>query len=104
MTYTTYTLSALVMLWIGGLSACAQLDAAPDTASDLPLFGDGYRTAEDPCQRVGESSETVNFLDDAADLVGCPSGSAAAASFQSDTGGIPVATLSGYDLFSVPVR
>ncbi|MEM1077767.1 MAG: hypothetical protein AAGI09_04490 [Pseudomonadota bacterium] len=84
------------------LAACSmQPVPVPDTA--LPLFG-GYRSAEDPCQRVGESEMTNTYLDDAADLVGCPAGSPEADSFGALTGGSVLDTLDGYTLFTVPRR
>lgn len=94
------------------LTACdpAAGPGAPDAPSaapvetTLPLFGDGYRSADDRCQRVGENAQTNTFLDDAADLVGCPAGTPDAASFAADTGAIEVAEMEGYVLFSVPRR
>ena len=71
-------------------------DVATATA-DLPFFGDGYPKSGDPCRRVGETAATVNFLDDSADLVGCPTASAAEA-----LGGKVVARVSGTTLVSVP--
>lgn len=93
-------------LFLGGaavlLAACTMsVPPLPDTS--LPLFG-GYRSAEDACQRVGEATETNTFLDDAADLVGCPAGSPEADSFAAETGGVLLTTLDGYTLFSVPRR
>jgi hypothetical protein len=97
----------LALAVLGGLAACAPVTpvAPPDPAASevLPLFG-GYRSPEDPCQRIGESAETNNFLDDAADLVGCPEGSAEAAGFAAATGARPLGLLEGYALFSVPRR
>lgn len=97
------TFNAFLFPGVAGilLAACSQPAPPPETS--LPLFG-GYRSAEDTCQRVGESDVTNTFLDDAADLVGCPLGSAEAGSFAAETRGIPVATLDGYALFSVPRR
>lgn len=79
------------------LAACAP---APDA---LPLFG-GYRTAHDPCQRVGENAQTNQFLDDSADLVGCPEYYAGVTDFAVMTGAIRVGQMAGYVLFSVPRR
>lgn len=95
-------------LFLGGaavlLAACSsQTGPAPDPETALPLFG-GYRSDGDLCQRVGEAGATNPYLDDAADLVGCPLGSAEAEAFAAETGGRVVATLDGYTLFSVPRR
>ncbi|WP_424971191.1 hypothetical protein [Dinoroseobacter sp. S76] len=84
------------------LAACS-MQPAPVPDTELPLFG-GYRSAEDACQRVGETAATNTYLDDAADLVGCPAGSPEADSFAAETGGILLTTLDGYTLFTVPRR
>ncbi|EXG83031.1 hypothetical protein G570DRAFT_0008 [Sphingomonas jaspsi DSM 18422] len=67
------------------------------TPAGLPLFGDGYPSKGDPCRRVGESAATVDFLDDSADLVGCPSAKDAGA-----LSGKVVATIGETILVSVP--
>jgi len=80
-----------------GTSANAAAGTASATPAALPFFGDGYPKAGAPCRRVGESAQTVDFLDDSADLVGCPSSKDAAA-----LGGKTVATIGGTTLVSVP--
>ncbi|MEY1556563.1 hypothetical protein AB3Y40_13100 [Yoonia sp. R2331] len=82
------------------LAACAPM-LAPEP---LPLFGDGYRGDGDQCRRVGENAATNPFLDDAADLVGCPEDMENLGIFAIDTGGVEVARLQGYVLYSVPTR
>lgn len=82
------------------LAACAP-EPAPVT---LPIFGEGYRGEGDQCRRVGESPQTVEFLDDAADLVACPADLENLGVFAIDTGGIEVARIDGFVLYSVPVR
>ena len=74
------------------------------TSEPLPFFGDGYRGDGDQCRRLGESAATAEFLDDAADLVGCPEGMENLGIFAIDTGGVEVARLQGYVLYSVPTR
>ncbi|ATQ43757.1 hypothetical protein [Caulobacter mirabilis] len=70
----------------------------------LAPFGDGYPNSGNPCKRVGETAATSNFLDDSADLVGCP-GSAtgvAAKGLVEGRGGHVVAEVDGFTLVSVP--
>jgi hypothetical protein len=91
----------LPLLAVTALAACDP--AAPPPPDALPLLG-GYRDPADQCQRVGESAATVEFLDDAADLVGCPEGAENIGVFVTETGGIEVGRLQGYILYSVPRR
>ncbi|MEL6205854.1 MAG: hypothetical protein AAFR47_11160 [Pseudomonadota bacterium] len=63
-----------------------------------------YRGAGDPCQLTGETQFTVDFLDRAADLVSCPTGSAAAAEIASVSGVQDVAQTRNFTLFRVPRR
>lgn len=82
------------------LAACAP--AAP--AVELPLFSTGYRADGDQCRKVGESAFTVQFIDDAADLVACPADMENLGVFAIDTGGVEVARTANYVLYSVPTR
>lgn len=79
------------------IEASEPVNAAPAQAASLPFVGDGYPSNGSPCRRVGESAATVDFLDDSADLVGCPSSKDAEA-----LGGKVVATIGGTTLVSVP--
>ena len=84
------------------LSACVPV---PDPATTgLSLFGNGYRFEGDTCRRVGEDDFTNQFLDDAADLVACPSAAENIGVFVTDTGAREVGRRDGYTLFSVPIR
>jgi hypothetical protein len=74
--------------------APAAADAIP---ASLAPFGDGYPAAGAPCRHLGESDATRQWLDDSADLVGCPTAEAAAA-----LGGRTVATVEGITVVSVP--
>ena len=93
--------SALALWACQGESAPAndavQAATAAATLDSLPFLGEGYPNSGDPCRRVGESEATSNFLDDSADLVGCPTAEAAEV-----LGGKVVATIGGTTLVSVP--
>lgn len=76
--------------------------SAPDAATaewpaGLPVFGDGFPNPGDPCRRIGESEQTVDYLDHSASLVGCLSADDAV-----KVGGRVVATVEGVTLLSVP--
>ncbi|CUK04389.1 hypothetical protein RUE5091_02620 [Ruegeria denitrificans] len=73
------------------------------TNDDLRLVR-GYRSTDDDCQLTGETAFTVDFLDDAADLVSCPSGSDAAQSLVDMYSARQVAKTGGYTVYSVPRR
>ena len=85
------------------LAACQQPEPVT-AASALPFFGDGYRFKGDACRRLGEDAYTGEFLDDAADLVGCPADLENLGIFVIDTGAQEVARRDGYILYSVPRR
>lgn len=73
------------------------------TNDDLRLVR-GYRSTDDDCQLTGETAFTVDFLDDAGDLVSCPSGSDAAQSLVDMYNARQVAKTGGYTVYSVPRR
>lgn len=83
------------------LLACTP-EPAPLPDTTLPFFGDGYRAEGDPCRRLGESADTVEYLDHTADLVGCPEDMENLGVFVTDTGATEVARQDGYVLYSVP--
>lgn len=81
----------------------AFIPVPPSEPAALPLLG-GYRDPADACRRVGESAATVDYLDDAADLVACPEGAEILGVVVTETGAVEIARLGGYVLYSVPVR
>jgi hypothetical protein len=98
-----------VLSTLVALGACVEVSVprAPGSAnaspSQLALFGPGYPNAGDPCRRAGESAFTGQYLDDAADLVGCPPGTDPGL-FAFTYNARQVAQLDGWYLFSVPRR
>ena len=91
----------LILLPMLGLMACDPTPMAPET--DLPFFGDGYRAEGDQCRRIGENDFTNQFLDDMADLVGCPEDMENLGVFVIDTGAVEVGRKDGFVLYSVPL-
>lgn len=92
------------LLFVVGVSACAPEPAKrPDPEADL-RFVRPYRADVDECKLVGESPATAEYLDDAADLVACPSDYEGLGVFVTETGGREVATFGNYTLFSVTYR
>lgn len=77
--------------------ADAEPVAAFEWPASLPVFGDGFPAAGAACRRIGESSATVEYLDDSASLVGCPTEADAAS-----LGGRVLKTIDGVILVSVP--
>ncbi|PHQ98164.1 MAG: hypothetical protein COB40_01410 [Marinosulfonomonas sp.] len=84
------------------LSACQQVPFGAGAGS-LPLMS-GYRNRADKCVRVGENEFTNQYLEDGADLVGCPMGYEGTGLFVFETEASQLADAQGYVLFSVPRR
>ena len=95
-----------VCAYVLALTGC--VETAPEVAISEPdpelVFVRGYRGAADECQLVGETAFTVDFLDDAADLVACPTGSAAMASLMAEAGAPIVTQTNSFTFFSIPTR
>ncbi|WP_424832547.1 hypothetical protein [Ruegeria sp.] len=94
---------------------CLVLTACQETPSETPVqavappnddlrFVGGYRATDDECQLTGETAFTIDFLDDAADLVSCPTGSDAAQSLVDMYSARQMAETGGYTVYSVPRR
>ncbi|SMO89259.1 hypothetical protein [Ruegeria faecimaris] len=107
--FTKPTIAICAGLMLAGCQDMALEKEAADTVlrsptnDNLRLIG-GYRSMDDDCQVTGESAFTVDFLDDAADLVSCPTGSDAAQSLVDMYGARSVAKTGGYTVYSVPRR
>ena len=90
------------------LTVTGCVETAPEVAISEPdpelNFVRGYRSVTDECQLVGETAFTVDFLDDAADLVACPTGSAAMASLIAETGAPIFTQTTSFSFFSIPYR
>jgi hypothetical protein len=112
MTVHSISAGSLAAIMAVALAACGKpaedrsmpaADAAATAAvlaeipESLAPFGQGWPKAGDPCRRLGESPATVNWLDDSAILVGCPTAEAAAA-----LGGKVLATVEGVTVVTVP--
>lgn len=104
--FVTLAMPGIVLLFAAGCSGGAP--SATETPSaepaadfvwpaSLTVVGDGYPGPGAPCRRIGESAATIDFLDDSAALVGCPSAEEAA-----KLGGKVLDTIDGVTLVSVP--
>ena len=95
--------SAGAALVVSGCAEPAGEVAISEPDPDL-VFVRGYRGPSDACKLVGESAFTVEFLDDAADLVACPTGSAAMESLMAETGASMITQTNSFTFFSLPYR
>ena len=90
------------------LAVTGCVETAPEVAISEPdpelNFVRGYRSVADECRLVGETAFTFDFLDDAADLVACPTGSEAMASLQAETGAPVITQTNSFSFFSIPYR
>jgi hypothetical protein len=87
-----------------GMAACTPQPIPTDLPeTKLPFFGDGYRANGDLCRRLGESAETINYLDHTADLVGCPETMPDLQEFKTETGAREVFRQDGYVVYSIPL-
>ena len=91
------------VLFVGGCVESPAEIAVSEADPDLVLVR-GYRSASDECQLVGESGFTIDFLDDAADLVACPTGSFAMEALMTETGAQMITQTNSFSLFSLPYR
>ena len=89
------------VLFVGGCVVSPAEIAVSEPDPDLVVVR-GYRSASDECQLVGESRFTINFLDDAADLVACPTGSFAMETLMTETGAQMITQTNSFSLFSLP--
>jgi len=94
---------ALAVFSFPGCSNISSEVAISEPDPDL-VFVRGYRSTSDACKLTGESSFTIDFLDDAADLVTCPTGDPGAATLVSETNATLVTQTNSFSLFSVPKR
>ena len=91
------------VLFVAGCVETPAETAVSEPDPDL-VFVRGYRSASDECQLIGESGFTIDFLDDAADLVACPTGSSAMETLMAETGSQIITQTNSFSLFSLPYR
>ena len=88
------------------LAGC--VETAPEIAISEPdpdlVFVRGYRSESDESQVVGESAFTIDFLDDASDLVACPTGSSAMETLMAETGAQIITQTNSFTFFSLTYR
>ena len=101
-----FTGAACILFCVAALAGCSEPVPVGGISEPDPelVFVRGYRSAGDDCKLTGETAFTVDFLDDAADLVTCSTGSSDAASLVSETSASLVTQTNSYSLYSVPRR
>ena len=90
-------------LFVAGCIGTPVEVAVSEPDPDL-TFVRGYRSPSDACQLVGESAFTIDFLDDASDLVACPTGSSAMETLMAETGAQIVTQTNSFTFFSLTYR
>jgi hypothetical protein len=95
---TTILTCGLIVSGCDGTQAIVAV-SEPDPSLD---FVRGFPSAGDPCQLTGETGFTREFLDDASDLVTCPTGHPAASLLVSENGAVVVTQTNSFTIFSVP--
>ena len=90
-------------LFVAGCMETPVEVAVSEPDPDL-VFVRGYRSPSDECQLVGESAFTIDFLDDASDLVACPTGSSAMETLMSETGAQIITQTNSFSFFSLAYR
>jgi len=90
-------------LFVAGCMETPVEVAVSEPDPDL-VFVRGYRSPSDECQLVGESAFTIDFLDDAADLVACPTGSSAMETLMAETGTQIITQTNSFSFFSLVYR
>ncbi|MEH6835734.1 MULTISPECIES: hypothetical protein [Falsihalocynthiibacter] len=88
------------------VAGCVELPAEIAVSEPDPdlVFVRGFRSLSDECQLVGESAFTIDFLDDAADLVSCPTGSSAMETLMAETGAQIITQTNSFSFFSLANR
>jgi hypothetical protein len=90
-------------LFVAGCTELPVEVAISEPDPDL-VFVRGYRSPSDECQLVGESAFTIEFLDDASDLVACPTGSSAMETLMAETAAQIVTQTNSFTFFSLAYR
>ncbi len=91
------------LLPVTALMALAACTPAPAPTTDLVLVRP-YPSEGAVCQVIGESAETVDYLDHTALLIGCPAGEADAIAAQLTEGAVPITEVDGWALMSLPLH